>query len=86
MIKENFIKVYLTNNKDEPFSNYDLNSVPVFSDLPYISDKPDSKLVYSGRIKGKSYEKFKFRMWLSDLYSINNITEDFKCLVGVKMK
>ena len=38
-IKENYIKLYLTNDKDEAFKGFDKNSVPTFNELFSLNNK-----------------------------------------------
>ena len=83
-IKENYIKLYLTDEDDQPVIGFDKNRLPVFSDLPYLIDKPSSKLLYTDIIEGHSTKKYRLRAWLSDSYSISSLPETFQFEVDVK--
>lgn len=83
-IKENYIKLYLTDEYDQPVIGFDKNRLPVYSELPYLIDKPSSKLLYSDILDGHSTKKYRLRAWLSDSYSISSLPETFQFEVGVK--
>ena len=82
-IKDNYVKVFLTDDRDPPLKGFDSNIIPVFSDLPYMSHKPSSKLLYSGVIEGNTTQYFRLRAWLSDSYSLSGLLETFQFDVGV---
>lgn len=85
-ISEDYIKLYLTNGKDVPFSAFDLNSVPSFKSIKVLADKPEAKLLYRGILKAHETNKYKLRMWIADNYSIGKEEEGFKCRVQVRIK
>lgn len=85
-IKDNYIKVYLTDSSNNPLSGFENNRVPSYNELDYIADKPSSKLVYKGRIDKHSTKKFIMRSWLSDSYAIDKNEEEFIFFVNVRTK
>jgi len=84
VIDKSYVIFYLTNSKDEPLYGFKENKLPSFTSLPVLSDKPNAKLLYSGTIKNQSKEKFKLRVWVSDLYSINKDKECFSFDIYVR--
>ena len=86
LIRDEYIKFYLTDENNNPYTGFDKNHIPVFKDFLYLNDKPDSKLLYRGVIAGKSFEVMKLHVWLSDSYVINSEEEIFNVLVGVREK
>lgn len=84
VIDKSYVIFYLTNSKDEPLDGFKENKLPSFTSLPVLSDKPNAKLLYSGTIKNQSKEKFKLRVWVSDLYSINKDKECFSFDIYVR--
>lgn len=85
VIDKSYVIFYLTNSKDEPLDGFKENKLPSFASLPVLSDKPNAKLLYSGTIKNQSKEKFKLRVWVSDLYSINKDKECFSFDIYVRI-
>ena len=85
-IKDNYIKFYLTDNNDIPFEKFSQNEVISYNALSSISDKPESRLLYSGNIYGRSKQKFRLRMWVSDSYGLFENEEKFLVNVGIREK
>ncbi len=84
MIDEEYIKLYLTDNSNNPLSGFENNKLPTYSSISTLNDKPDSKLLYTGSINKNSISKFRLRVWVSDLYSINRDKECFSFDIYVK--
>ena len=83
-IRDNYVKLYLTDRKDEPYPEFLKNSVPTYSDFPVFSVDSSSKVLYEGILeKGETYE-FRLRVWLSDSYIISNSEEEFNFFLEVK--
>lgn len=83
-IDENYIKLYLTDDADNPLSGFEKNLIPTYYSLTYLNDKPDSKLLYRGVIKGNTSEKLKLRVWVADTYVITSNKKDFSFKIYVK--
>ena len=79
-----YVKFYLTNEEDLPFEGFDGNVVPCYSDLLPYSKRPASRVLYTGKIDGKSELKFKLRVWLDDSYVILNHKEYFSVDIDVQ--
>lgn len=83
-IDPSYIKLYLTDNKDKAIDGFDTNIIPSFADLSVLDDIPDGKLLYSSDLKGNSNIKFKLRVWVSDLYTLNQDKECFSFNIKVR--
>lgn len=84
MIDEDFIKLYLTDTSNNPLSGFENNKLPTYSSISSLNDKPDSKLLYTGSINKNSISKFRLRVWVSDLYSVNRDKECFSFDIYVR--
>lgn len=67
-INNDFVKFYLTDDKDNPVGVFDNNKVPSYRNLSYIKDKADSKVLYSDKIDKYQRKKFIIRVWVTDNY------------------
>lgn len=63
-IESKFIKVYLTNQNNKVLKGFD-KTVPVYS---AFLNGIDGKVIYSGIINGNNSNKFRLRIWISDIY------------------
>lgn len=81
-----YVKVYLTDEEDNPISGFDSASVPTFYDLKVANVDLNGKLLYSGFLKNKGSKKFRLRMWVADTYELTPSEHIFsvKLKVGVK--
>ena len=84
-ISDNYVKFYLTNEKENPIIGYDKNIIPTFRDLGYLLNKPSSKLIYRDYIKANSSNHYKLRLWVSDNYAISDKLEYFKASIDVRV-
>ena len=84
MIDEDFIKLYLTDTSNNPLNGFENNKLPTYSSISSLNDKPDSKLLYTGSINKNSISKFRLRVWVSDLYSVNRDKECFSFDIYVR--
>lgn len=72
-INNDFVKLYLTDDKDNPMGIFDNNKVPSYRKLSYIKDKADSKVLYTDKIDKYQRKKFTIRVWVTDNYvSLSN--------------
>ena len=85
-IRDNYIRLYLTDESDNPVSGFEKNLLPTFDTIKYLNDKPASKLLYRGKLKGKEKHKFKLRAWVCDSYAISDDVEEFMFDVSVREK
>lgn len=67
-INNDFVKFYLTDDKDNPVGVFDNNKVPSYRNLSYIKDKADSKVLYTDKIDKYQRKKFIIRVWVTDNY------------------
>lgn len=68
-INNDFVKFYLTDDKNYPLGEFDSNKIPSYVDLRYIKDLPSKKLLYTGKIDKYQRKKFVIKVWVSDNYS-----------------
>lgn len=81
-IDEKYLKVYLTDDDDNPLVGYK-ESVPVYLALPATVD---GKLLYSGSFSKNDLEdKYKLRIWVNDVYS-KEVKEDLVYQISIKIK
>lgn len=81
-----FVKVYLTDENDVAFYNFDVSRMPTYDDLKDADSDSSGKLLYSGVLKGKENKKFKFRMWVADTYELSKEIRLFSVKMNVKVK
>ncbi len=85
-IKDNYVKLYLTDDKDTSMDGFQGNFVPTFYDFYYLTDKPSSKLLFSDSLEKGESKTYRLRVWLSDRYSISFEPEEFSFDVDVLAK
>lgn len=85
IIRAEYVKVYLTDDKNNPYDIFDKNSVPTFYDLKVSKTDPAGKQLFKGKIKSKKVQKFRLRLWLADNYVISTKEESFEAKVHVKV-
>lgn len=83
-ISPEYIKLYLTDMKDEAMPNFDRTNIPSFASLHYINDKPSSKLILSGTIGPKKHINVKLRSWINDSYVISEGNKSFSYDLGIR--
>lgn len=83
-INGNYVKFYLTDDEDVAFDNFNSNILPTYNKLSSLSNKPDSKLLYSGTINSNDKINFKLRVWLSDSYAVSDDLEVFDFEIFVR--
>lgn len=85
-IRGNYIKFYLTNENDAPFSGFENKKLPTYNELPVLVDKPEGKLLYRGSLEGEKTENCKLRVWLSDSYAVSYAREEKEFIVKVNVR
>lgn len=83
-IAGDFIKLYFSDEKDNPLKGFDSNKIPTYNSLLFLENKPDCKLLFNDDIASGDEKKYKLRAWLSDLYAISASEESFEFRVEVK--
>ena len=85
-IGSNYIKLYLTDDKNNPVDGYEKEKVKSYNDLYSLNNQPDSKLLYSGSLKNGGSKKFILRSWVADTYILSSSEEDFNFDIDVRIK
>ena len=85
-IRGNYIKFYLTDEADNPQEGYEKSAVPMYNDLPSLSNAPGLRLLSSGTLEKKESKKLILRSWLSDSYAISTEDNEFTFDIVVKAK
>lgn len=78
------IKLYLTDMKDVPVEGFRQQLIPSFSSLNEIQGKK-FKILYRGTIDAFEEKKYKLRMWLADVSSMETTKKEFKMELGVRV-
>ncbi len=85
-VPEKFVKVYLTDSEDNPLKYFEDVKVPTYYDLKLASNDASGKLIYSGSLKERASQKFKFRMWVADTYELTADELRFSAKLKVSVK
>ena len=85
-MRAGYIKLYLTDEKNNPIEGFDTKKLPTFYDLTALSDKLSSRLLYSGSIVSGGSKKFILRSWVADTYVLSSEEEDFNYDIDVRIK
>lgn len=85
-IRSNYIKLYLTDDKNNPLEGFENNKIKSYADLYALNDKPGSRLVYRGNLVSGSSKKFILRSWVSDSYVLSKNEEVFNYDIDVRIK
>lgn len=84
-IKPSFIKVFLSDKNNKPYSKFNSNSVPQISDLYVLNDMPDSLLLYSDYISGLQKKNYVVKSWISDVYSSLDKNDQFSYSLFIRV-
>jgi len=79
-----YVKIYLMSN-DKVVEGFESNQIPNLSGFPVLESKPDSVLLYGGKLDSFEKKNMKLKIWISDTYAVSNILEEFKASVGVRV-
>lgn len=82
-INNDYVMFYLTDENNIPIGNFDKGDALSYKKLKFINDKPDSKILYSGKVDSHKIKKFKLRVWIADNY-ISDSDNYFSVDVGVR--
>lgn len=85
-IRSNYIKLYLTDEKNNPIKGFNKKQVISYYDLLSLNDKPGSKLLYSGSLANDESDTFILRSWVADTYLLSNEEESFEFNIDIRMK
>ena len=81
-----YVKVYLTDENDNPLLDSSNGKVLSYFDLKVADSNLSGKLLYSGYLKDKGSKKFKLRMWTADTYELTSTTSIFSAKIDVNVK
>lgn len=85
-IRSSYIKLYLTDEDNNPIDGFGSSKMLSYYDLPSLEDKLDSRLLYRGAIVSGGSKKLKLRSWVADTYIISSTEEDFNFDIDVRLK
>ncbi len=85
-IGSSYIKLYLTDENDNPMEGFERPKVNSYYDLYSLNNQPGSKLLYRGTLKAHESKKFILRSWVADTYILSNDLEDFSFDIDVRIK
>lgn len=86
LISEKYIKLYLTDGKDQALGEFRGNKIPTFDSLLVPKEQLDSKLLYRDDISGKEKKTYRLHVWLSDSYAVSSNSENFIFDIEVKSR
>lgn len=84
VFKYDYVKVYLTDEDDNPYKQFDGNKVPSYTDMRISLNDPEKRILLAGTIKPSEVKKFKLRIWVADTYVLDNNEKEFKGRISVK--
>ena len=82
-INNDYVMFYLTDENNIPVGVFEKDTVLSYKKLNYIDDKPESKLLYTGKLDGHKIKKFKLRVWVADNY-VSDSENYFSVDIGVR--
>lgn len=85
-IRSNYIKLYLTDDNDNPLEGFETKKIKTYYDLYVFNNKPGSKLLYTGTLVAGSSTKLRLRSWVADTYILSTEEEKFSFDIDVRIK
>lgn len=85
-INPNYIKLYLTDDKNVPMKGFEKNKVLSYYDLYSLTDRPGSRLLYRGTLVSGGKANFILRSWVADTYILSKYTQNFSFDIDVRLK
>lgn len=83
-----YVKVYLTDNNNEPISGFDSEVIPVYNDLSISSSDETGKRLYLGTLTSENTndreEHYRLRIWIANDYAEANAGKEFSVKVNVR--
>ena len=83
-IHSNFIKVYLTDELENPVKGFDTMSVPTFYSLRSSSINPTDRVLLEDKLKAKDSKKYILRVWVGDAYAVGTNVNKFSMKLHVE--
>ena len=84
VFKYDYVKVYLTDENDNPYKQFGGNKVPSYTDMRISLNDPEKRILLAGTIRPSEVKKFKLRIWVADTYVLDNNEKEFKGRISVK--
>ena len=87
VIKDNYIKLYLTDYNDNLYKNFSFNSlVPNYNQLSNSKrTSSNNKVLYTDELNSLEVKYYRLRVWLSDSYVVSSEKESFSFDVDVNV-
>ena len=82
-INDNYVKMFLTDNNNNPIKGFEKEMIPSFSDLKIFHNDDMKRILYKDIIKKGEEKKFILRSWISDSYAISSQIEECSFVVEV---
>ena len=79
-INNDYVMFFLTDENNIPVEK---DNVFSYKKLNYIDDKPESKVLYTGKLDAHKLKKFKLRVWVADNY-VSDSVNYFSVDIGVR--
>ena len=83
-IHSNYIKVYLTDELENPVSGFDSLSVPTFYNLRSSKNNPTDRVLLEDKIKSNKSKKYILRVWVGDAYAVGTSVNNFSMKLHVE--
>lgn len=85
-IQDKFIKVYLTDQKENNLLDFEKSSVVTYYDLKLADSDLSGKRIYYDTLDANQIRKFRLRMWVADTYALNPNLKKFSVKLNVKVR
>jgi hypothetical protein len=82
-INDNYVKMYLTDENNNPIKGFETEMIPSFPDLKIFRNDSMRRVLYKDVIKKGEEKKFILRSWISDSYAISSQIEECSFVVEV---
>ncbi len=82
-INDNYVKIYLTDENNNPIKGFESEMIPSFPDLKIFRNDSMRRILYKGVIKKGEEKKYILRSWISDSYAISSQIEECSFIVEV---
>lgn len=82
-IHSNYIKVYLTDDNNNPLKGYDSDYVPTLYSLS--NSKSNNKVLFESTIKPEEIQRYILRIWIGDAYTIGFGQNEFKVNLNLEV-
>ena len=81
---EEYLKIYLTDQNDNPMPGFEGNNTPLYTSFPKTDDNK-GRVIYRATLHNQSLsQSFRLRIWVSSDYEYREEKRDFRFKVNVK--